>query len=207
MTRVVAPHMPQIPDPKQTDGPSPNSAASALRTVVLGAGCFWCLDSLARRLKGVHRVRSVYTGGTAESAHYHAVCSGMTGHAEAVEITFDPEELPVGILYDVFFSSHDPTSLNRQGHDVGPQYRSAMFYDDDAERREFSDAVRGAQEAYEQPIVTTLEPLGEVYEAEREHQDFHTRRPEVGYCRFVIDPKVAQLRRRYAPWLRQDAAV
>lgn len=204
---MVASDMTQIPESERPDTPPQDGTAPGSRTVVLGAGCFWCLDSLARRLKGVRRVRSVYTGGSPESAHYHAVCTGLTGHAEAVEITFNPDEIPIGVLYDVFFSSHDPTSLNRQGHDIGPQYRSVMFYSNDAEHREHSDAVRGAQEAYDQPIVTTLEPLGDVYEAEPEHQDFHTRRPEVGYCRFVIDPKVAQLRRRYAPWLRQDAPV
>lgn len=203
---MVASDMTEIPRPERSEQ-LVRHGSGTLRTLVLGAGCFWCLDSLARRLKGVHRVRSVYTGGTAESAHYHAVCTGMTGHAEAVEVTFDAEELPASVLYDVFFSSHDPTSLNRQGHDVGPQYRSAMFYSDDAERREFAAAVERAQSSYEQPVVTTLEPLGAVYEAEPEHQDFHTKRPQVGYCRFVIDPKVAQLRRGYAPWLREDARV
>lgn len=173
------------------------------RTVVLAAGCFWCLDSVARRMIGVNRVSSVYTGGPAETAHYQAVCSGMTDHAEAVEITFDPDQLPVEVLYDVFFSVHDPTSLNRQGHDVGPQYRSAMFYRDDAEAAEFQAAIQAAQEHYSQPIVTTLEPLDGVYEAEAEHQNFHARRPEVGYCQFIIDPKVNLLRRHWSQWMRQ----
>lgn len=182
-------------DPAGQDG--------AERTVVLGAGCFWCLDSIARRLRGVAHVRSVYTGGSGP-ATYEAVCTGTTGHAEAVEITFDPAVLPVEVLYDVFFSSHDPTSLNQQGYDVGPQYRSAMFYADDAEQAEMRAAIERAQQSYDAPIVTTLEPLGEVFEAEPEHQDFHARRPEVGYCRFIIDPKVAALRRNYAPWLTEQ---
>ncbi len=170
------------------------------RTVVLGAGCFWCLDSIARRLRGVSRVRSVYTGGTGE-AHYRAVCSGTTGHAEAVEITFDPDELPAKVLYEIFFSTHDPTSLNRQGHDVGTQYRSAMFYSSEAQKREFQAAIDAAQPHFSAPIVTSLEPLGQVFEAEPEHQDFHTRRPEVGYCQFVIDPKIAALRAGWAEWM------
>lgn len=183
------------------------SRPSQPRTVVLGAGCFWCLDSLARRLDGVVGVRSLYTGGTGP-ATYEAVCSGTTGHAEAVEITFDPARIPVDVITDVFFSSHDPTSLNRQGYDVGTQYRSVMFYADEAEREEFAEAISRAQRHYDRPIVTTLEPLGAVFEAEPEHQDFHTRRPDVGYCRVIIDPKVAQLRARFSPWIRgQDATV
>ncbi|GAB3844381.1 peptide-methionine (S)-S-oxide reductase MsrA [Nesterenkonia populi] len=175
----------------------------ALRTVVLGSGCFWCLDSLARRLKGVERVRSVYTGGTGPAV-YEAVCAGTTGHAEAVEITFDPAVLPAEVLYEVFFSTHDPTSLNRQGGDVGPQYRSVMFYADDAERTELEQAINAAQQNFSRPIVTVLEPLGTVHEAEPEHQDFYGRRPGVGYCQFVIDPKIAQLRRRWPQWLAED---
>ncbi|OSM44829.1 peptide-methionine (S)-S-oxide reductase MsrA [Nesterenkonia sp. PF2B19] len=176
------------------------------RTVVLAAGCFWCLDSLARRLAGVTAVRSVYTGGTGP-AEYIAVCNGTTGHAEAVEITYEPDTLPTEVLLDVFFSCHDPTSLNRQGYDVGTQYRSAMFYADRTEREEFAEAVARVQAAYDRPIVTTLEPLGRVFEAEPEHQGFHLRRPDVGYCRVIIDPKVSALRQRYAPWLRDGALV
>lgn len=172
-----------------------------LRTLVMGAGCFWCLDSLARRLHGVTDVRSVYTGGTGPAV-YEAVCSGTTGHAEAVEITYDPEQLPTDVLFDVFFSSHDPTSLNRQGYDVGTQYRSVLFYSDDRERSEFAERIARAQAAYDRPLMTALEPLGPLFEAEPEHQDFHSRRPEVGYCRVIIDPKVARLRKRYAAWLR-----
>lgn len=175
------------------------------RTVVMGAGCFWCLDSLARRLRGVTRVRSVYTGGTGPAV-YEAVCAGSTGHAEAVEITYDPEELPTEVLFDVFLTSHDPTSLNRQGYDVGTQYRSALFYSDEAERTEFADRLAAAQRHYDAPLTTTLEPLVEVFEAEPEHQDFHARRPEIGYCRVIIDPKVAALRQRYAAWLRDPGA-
>lgn len=185
-------------------GPVQFAPSMSQRTLVLGAGCFWCLDSIARRLRGVSHVRSVYTGGTAQSANYYAVCSGATDHAEAVEITFDPEQLPVGVLYEVFFSTHDPTSLNRQGHDVGPQYRSAMFYGSAAEREEFQAAIAAAQQHFARPIVTTLEPLGEVYEAEPEHQNFHARRPESGYCHFVIDPKVSLLRRHWSEWIREE---
>ncbi|WP_022872543.1 peptide-methionine (S)-S-oxide reductase MsrA [Nesterenkonia alba] len=182
------------------------SEHTPLRTVVLAAGCFWCLDSIARRLRGVHRVRSVYTGGHGP-ATYEAVCTGTTGHAEAVEITFDPQVLPAEVLYEIFFSTHDPTSLNRQGYDVGTQYRSAMFYSSEDERGEFAAAIEQAQEHFARPIVTTLEPLGTVHEAEAEHQDFHSRRPEVGYCQFIIDPKIAQLRAHWSQWVKQDTPV
>jgi len=173
------------------------------KTVVLAAGCFWCLDSVARRLKGVQHVRSVYTGGNGP-AIYEAVASGGTGHAEAVEITYDSSILPDSVLYNVFFSSHDPTTLNRQGYDVGTQYRSAMFYASEDQHEEFAAAIQRAQDSYNDPIVTTLEPLGTVHEAEEVHQDFHSRRPEVGYCQVIIDPKVAKLRRDYASWLKPE---
>ncbi|GGE72761.1 peptide-methionine (S)-S-oxide reductase MsrA [Nesterenkonia cremea] len=179
-----------------------DTAEATTRTVVLAAGCFWCLDSLARRLQGVEQVRSLYTGGTAETANYSAVCTGMTAHAEAVEITYDPTQLPTEVLLEVFFTSHDPTSLNRQGHDVGPQYRSAMFYSTDQEKAEWQEAITRFQQHYDRPIVTTLEPLEAAYEAEPEHQNFHARRPEVGYCQFIIDPKVARLRRHWGRWMR-----
>ncbi|GAB3189514.1 peptide-methionine (S)-S-oxide reductase MsrA [Nesterenkonia suensis] len=189
-----------------TSVPDTGGEAPALRTVVLAAGCFWCLDSLARRLRGVRTVRSVYTGGTGP-ADYESVCSGTTGHAEAVEITFDQQTLPPEILFDVFFSAHDPTQLNRQGHDVGTQYRSAMFYADAVELDEFRAAIERAQAAYPRPIVTALEPLGPIVEAEPVHQNFHARRPDAGYCRVIIDPKVARLRQRYAGWLRDGVPV
>jgi peptide-methionine (S)-S-oxide reductase len=176
------------------------------RTVVLAAGCFWCLDSIARRLIGVSRVRSIYTGGTGP-AHYHAVCSGTTGHAEAVEITFDTDQLPAEVVYDIFFSTHDPTTLNRQGYDVGTQYRSAMFYQSPAEKAEFQRAIKAAQKHFAGAIVTTLEPLGTIYEAEPEHQDFHSRQPGLGYCQFIIDPKIAKLRAEWSQWLRQEVSA
>lgn len=190
-----------------TPSTEPPSAPAQLRTVVLGAGCFWCLDSVARRLTGVTSVRSVYTGGSAATAYYEAVCSGITDHAEAVEITFDPSALPPRVLFEVFFSVHDPTSKNRQGYDVGPQYRSAMFFSTEAERTEFLTALESAQQFFSREIVTTLEPLGEVYAAEPEHQDFHRQRPEVGYCRVIIDPKVRLLRQHWPAWLRDEAPV
>lgn len=170
---------------------------------MLAAGCFWCLDSVARRLSGVSHVRSVYTGGTGP-ATYEAVCSGTTGHAEAVEISFNPERLPAEVLYEIFFTTHDPTSVNRQGYDVGTQYRSAMFYSSETEKTEFAAAVDAAQPHFDAPIVTTLEPLGEVFEAEAVHQDFHRQRPEVGYCQFIIDPKIATLRAHWSQWLESE---
>ena len=174
---------------------------SELRTLTLGAGCFWCLDAVYQRTTGVTSVRSGYTGGHTTDPHYREVSSGTTGHAEALQVTFDPEIVPESIILGLFFTGHDPTSLNRQGYDVGTQYRSAMFYRDGEEKARFAEAIEAAQEYFDKPIVTTLEPLGVFYPAETVHQDFYSNNPDNGYCRVIIDPKLSQARKAYANWV------
>ncbi|GAB3049147.1 peptide-methionine (S)-S-oxide reductase MsrA [Sediminivirga luteola] len=169
--------------------------------LTLAAGCFWCLDAVLRRTRGVEEVVSGYTGGHTPDPDYESVCSGTTGHAEAVRVRFDENVVPEQVILDIFFTSHDPTSLNRQGHDVGTQYRSAMFYRDEAEKERFAAAIKAQQANWDRPIVTTLEPLGEFHPAEPVHQDFYARNPFNGYCQVIINPKLAKARAGFADWV------
>lgn len=170
--------------------------------VVLAGGCFWCLDSVFRRVRGVTDVVSGYTGGAIEHPTYQQVCTGATGHAEAVLVRYDPEQVSLDQLLDVFFTMHDPTTLNRQGADVGTQYRSALFFADDEQRTVFERAIQRARHLWPAPIVTTLEPLGPFFEAEEYHQDFFAKNPNQGYCLAVVPPKIAKVRAKYAELLR-----
>ncbi|CAN5296028.1 peptide-methionine (S)-S-oxide reductase MsrA [soil metagenome] len=172
-----------------------------MRTFVVAGGCFWCLDAVYRTLKGVSEVESGYTGGVTKNPDYDAVCTGMTGHAEAVAVTFDETVIPASVILDVFFTLHDPRQLNRQGADVGTQYRSAMFFHDDAERAEFEAARDRATEYWDGTLVTTIEPLGVWYRAEEYHQDFFAKNPNQGYCLAVALPKVNKIRKSYAEYV------
>ncbi|NIH79746.1 peptide-methionine (S)-S-oxide reductase MsrA [Amycolatopsis viridis] len=172
-----------------------------MRTFVLAGGCFWCLDAVYRTLRGVQDVVSGYTGGDTAQPTYEQVCTGRTGHAEAVAVTFDPEVIPAEAILDVFFTLHDPRQLNRQGADVGTQYRSAMFYADDTQRAEFEAAIKRASEWWDGEIVTTLEPLGEFHRAEEYHQDFFAKNPGQGYCLAVALPKVNKVRKSFAQYV------
>ncbi|QAB18036.1 peptide-methionine (S)-S-oxide reductase [Leucobacter muris] len=171
-------------------------------TFVLAGGCFWCLDAAYRALKGVTEVVSCYTGGSAPHPSYEQVCTGTTGHAEAVAVTFDESAIPAQVILDAFFTMHDPTQLNRQGADVGTQYRSAMFPADDEQRKLFEEARRRASEIWPGEVVTTIEPLGEVYPAEEHHQDFFAKNPTQGYCLAVAVPKVNKVRAAFSEYLR-----
>ena len=173
-----------------------------MHTFVLAGGCFWCLDAVYRTLNGVSAVVSGYIGGEGANPSYEAVCTGLTGHAEAVAVTFDPEVIPDHVILDVFFSLHDPTQLNRQGNDVGTQYRSAMFPADDAQRELFENAIALAATWWDAPVVTTIEPLDAFYEGEEYHQDFFARNPGQGYCLAVALPKVNKIRKSFAPYIR-----
>ncbi|CAG7596554.1 Peptide methionine sulfoxide reductase MsrA/MsrB [Leucobacter soli] len=173
----------------------------AMTTFVLAGGCYWCLDAAYRALRGVVDVHSCFTGGTVPDPSYEQVCTGRTGHAEAVAVTFDPETLPEQVVLDAFFTMHDPTQLNRQGHDVGTQYRSAMFYADDAQREVFEAARTRAAEWWPGEIVTTIQPLGPVYPAPEAHQDFFAKNPTQGYCLAVAVPKVNRVRAAFAEYL------
>jgi len=184
---------------------TPAAHAPRVRELTLAGGCFWCLDAVYRRVRGVLAVESGYTGGHIPDPDYEAVCTGRTGHAEAVRVRFDEAQVPAEVIMDLFFTGHDPTSLNRQGADVGTQYRSAVFAHDETEADFFRSQLARAQELYEAPIVTTIEPAAAWHPAEWYHQDFYARRPGNGYCRVVIDPKLAAVRRRHAAWLTDGA--
>lgn len=173
-----------------------------MASVILAGGCFWCLDAVYRSLRGVNDVVSGYIGGATENPTYERVCTGLTDHAEAVEVIFDEDVLPLTVVLDVFFTLHDPTQLNRQGADVGTQYRSAMFYRDDAERDVFASAIERASEIWGGGIVTTLEPATTFYRAEEYHQDFFAKNPGQGYCMAVAVPKVVKVRKSFASYIR-----
>ncbi len=172
-----------------------------MHTFVLAGGCFWCLDAVYRTLKGVTDVVSGYTGGRVPDPGYQLVCTGTTGHAEAVAVTFDPDVIPDVVILDVFFTLHDPRQLNRQGNDIGTQYRSAMFYADDQQKALFEAAHDRASELWDGDIVTEISPLGDFYEAEEYHQDFFAKNPNQGYCLAVALPKVNKVRKSYASYV------
>jgi peptide-methionine (S)-S-oxide reductase len=172
-----------------------------MESFVLAGGCFWCLDAVYRTLRGVHEVVSGYTGGTTPHPSYEEVCTGATGHAEVVRVDFDPDVIPREVVLDVFFTLHDPRQLNRQGNDIGTQYRSAMFFADESQRELFEAARDRAAEWWDGEIVTAIEPLGEFFPAEEYHQDFFAKNPGQGYCLAVALPKVNKIRRSYAEYV------
>lgn len=165
----------------------------------LGGGCFWCLDAVFRQLRGVERVESGYAGGTAPNPTYRDVCSGTTGHAEVVQVTFDPTVISFRDLLGVFFTIHDPTTLDRQGADVGTQYRSIVLYHSPEQRAAAEEVIRelGAQHVWDDPIVTEVKPLTAYYPAEQYHQDYFAANSRQPYCQAVIAPKVAKFRKAY----------
>ena len=165
----------------------------------LGGGCFWCIDTIFRELKGVEKVESGYAGGTSANPSYRDVCSGTTGHAEVVQVTFDPSVLSFRDLLGVFFTIHDPTTLNRQGADVGTQYHSP-------EQKQVAEQVieeLTREKVWDDPIVTQVVPLTTFYVAEKYHQDYYTQNPDQGYCQIVIAPKVAKFRKAYLDRLKK----
>lgn len=183
-----------------------DSNASAHERATLGGGCFWCLEAVFERLRGVSGVVSGYAGGSPANPSYELVCTGTTGHAEVVEVTFDPAVISYRDLLDVFFVTHDPTQLNRQGADIGSQYRSVIFPhspEQDTAAREVIAALE-AGGVYDRPIVTTIEPLEAFYPAEPYHREYYRRNPNQGYCRAVIAPKVAKLRAAYLERLKPE---
>ncbi|HEX4634199.1 MAG TPA: peptide-methionine (S)-S-oxide reductase MsrA [Gemmatimonadales bacterium] len=163
----------------------------------LAGGCFWCLEAVFQQLKGVSKVTSGYTGGKRPNPTYEQVCSGATGHAEVVQVEFDPAVITYRDLLDVFFTIHDPTTLNQQGADTGTQYRSAIFFHTPEQQRDANDAVAEAQKTWDDPIVTEIVPLSQFYPAEGYHNDYYLRNPNQGYCRVVIAPKVAKARQHF----------
>lgn len=178
-----------------------------LKTTVLAGGCFWCLEAVYQRLNGVVSVESGYMGGSVERPTYEQVCSGTTGHAEVVKITYDPAVVSFLELLAVFFTIHDPTTLNRQGNDLGTQYRSAIFFADDEQRREAEGAIAelNAQKAFEKPIVTQVLPLNDFYKAEGYHQNYFNNNAYQPYCQFVVWPKVQKFEKYFAAKMKAEA--
>lgn len=169
-------------------------------TITLGGGCFWCLEAVFLQARGVVSVESGYAGGDMEEPDYHSVCSGTTGHAEVVRVRFDPESIELRELLEIFFTIHDPTTPDRQGHDVGTQYRSAIFWHDEAQR-DVATALMAELEAadlWDAPIVTELVELDRFWPAEDYHRDYYARNSEQPYCQVVVAPKVAKFRARFA---------
>ena len=178
-----------------------NQASNA--TATLGGGCFWCLEPLYEELRGVQHVESGYAGGHVVNPTYEQVCSKTTGHAEVIQITFDPSEISFREILEVFFTSHDPTTPDRQGNDVGPQYRSIILYHDDEQKRVAEEMLSDyAPQIWDAPIVTELKPLDTYYRAEAYHQDYYRDNGFQPYCLFVIRPKVAKFRKQWQAKLK-----
>ena len=181
---------------------SPNPSREV--TTIAG-GCFWCLQPIFQELRGVEKVEVGYSGGRLANPSYEAVCTDTTGHAEAVQITFDPQTIPLVDILRIFFSVHDPTTLNRQGADSGTQYRSAIFYDFPEQDKVARQVIAEVNEAeiWRHPIVTEVKPAGPFYRAEEYHQDYFRKNPTAGYCRVVVAPKVAKFRKQFADRLKK----
>jgi peptide-methionine (S)-S-oxide reductase len=180
-----------------------------LETATLGGGCFWCLEAVYDELRGVTDVVSGYSGGHVENPTYEEVCGKKTGHAEVVQVTFDPGVVSYRELLEVFFTIHDPTTLNRQGNDVGPQYRSVIFYHSPEQKATALQVIREFEQAkvWDNPIVTEVTSLEEFYPAEDYHQEYFKKNPYQPYCSFVVAPKVAKFRKHFFDKLKKSATV
>ena len=173
-------------------------------TATLGGGCFWCLEAVYQQMQGVSSIVSGYMGGHIERPTYEQVCTGKTGHVEVVQLTFDPAVAPYREILEVFFAIHDPTSMDRQGNDAGPQYRSVIFYHSDAQRETAEQTIRDltAQEIWDRPIVTEVRPASTFFPGEEYHQDYFRSHPTQPYCAFVVAPKVRKFREKFTAKLR-----
>ncbi|MBF4515987.1 peptide-methionine (S)-S-oxide reductase MsrA [Flavobacterium sp. ANB] len=169
-----------------------------LSVATFGGGCFWCIEAVIQRLKGIESVKSVYSGGFIKNPPYREVCTGRTGHAEVIQVTFDPDIISYHDLVFIFMTSHDPTTLNRQGADSGTQYRSIVLYHDDEQKSIAAQVFEEVKAFYEDPIVTELKAFEVFYNAEEDHQNYYNNNQEARYCQIVIDPKVQKLKKMYA---------
>lgn len=179
---------------------------SNIQTAIFGGGCFWCVEAIFKRLKGVHSVVSGYAGGLLENPTYEQVSSGITGHAEVIKIEFDPSIIKFEILLDVFFSSHDPTTLDKQGADSGTQYRSVIYYVNAEQKKSIDEYIQKLKidKIFENEIVTEVAAAESFYAAEEYHQNFYDQNREYPYCAFVIDPKINKLRAKYSEFLKEE---
>ncbi|MBE8724758.1 peptide-methionine (S)-S-oxide reductase MsrA [Flavobacterium hungaricum] len=172
-----------------------------LSAATFGGGCFWCIEAVIQRLKGIESIRSGFAGGFIKNPPYREVCTGRTGHAEVVQVTFNPDIISYHDLIFIFMTSHDPTTLNRQGGDNGTQYRSIVLYHDEEQKEIAEQVFNEVQPAYADPIVTQLKPFEVFYQAEEQHQNYYNENQDAGYCQVVIDPKIQKLKKMYADHL------
>lgn len=177
----------------------------ATETATLGGGCFWCLEAVYQQLRGVQKVESGYTGGHVPNPTYEQVCEGTTGHAEVVKVTFDPDVVSYREILEIFFTMHDPTTPNRQGNDVGTQYRSAIYYQSPRQEDTARHVLAEMANVWDAPIVTELSPAEAYYKAEDYHQNYFRQHPLQGYCAFVVAPKVAKFRKTFAEKINPEA--
>jgi peptide-methionine (S)-S-oxide reductase len=174
-----------------------SKGSETLEVATIGGGCFWCLEAVYSQLRGVVKAESGYAGGNVENPTYEEVCTDETGHAEVVQVIFDPHEISYREILQVFFSIHDPTTLNRQGADVGTQYRSVILYKNDLQKSIATEVMGEMGKLWSKPIVTQILPLDKFYRAEEYHQHYFENNPSQGYCQMVIEPKVAKFRKKY----------
>ncbi|HEX3095623.1 MAG TPA: peptide-methionine (S)-S-oxide reductase MsrA [Patescibacteria group bacterium] len=177
-----------------------------LKTAVFAGGCFWCTEAVFQRLRGVKSVVSGYAGGDLENPTYYQVMRGDTGHAESIKFEYDPEEISYRDLLEVFFATHDPTTLNQQQYDKGPEYRSIIFYSDEEQKSEAEKIVKELTDegVYDKPIVTSIEPLKKFFPAEAEHLNFYNNNPNSPYCQIIINPKIHKLKEKFASLLKEE---
>ena len=180
------------------------SAPDPLETIVLGGGCFWCTEAVFDRVQGVVDVESGYSNGLTESPSYEEVCSGETGYVEVVKVSFDPSQISLREILEIFFVVHDPTTLNRQGNDVGTQYRSGIYYGSEAQREVAQEVIAEVSRAHGAPVVTEVLPLSSYWPAEDYHQDYFLKHPNQGYCAFVVGPKVAKFQKTFAARVKKN---
>jgi peptide-methionine (S)-S-oxide reductase len=178
-----------------------------IKNAVFGGGCFWCTEAVFKMLRGVVSIMPGYAGGTTENPTYHEVCNADTGHAEVIQIEYDPAQVSYNALLTVFFGSHDATQINRQGNDVGPQYRSIVLYADEQQKKEAEDFIRELNESSKEgrPIATDVAPLTKFYPAEKEHLDYYARNKNQGYCQVIIEPKLQKVQEKFAELLKTQS--
>ncbi len=179
-------------------------AAMKLETAIFAGGCFWCTEAVFQRIQGVQKVKSGYTGGTIKNPAYREICTGRTGHAEGVKILFDPSIVSFRELLEVFFATHDPTTLNRQGNDVGTQYRSEIFYTSDTQKQIAEDFIKLSEQeqVFDAPVVTAISEEKPFYIAEEDHQNYYNENKFQPYCQFIIDPKIKKLNKHFVEKLK-----
>ena len=177
-----------------------------MKKATFGGGCFWCTEAIFSALDGVHAVESGYAGGNVKNPDYEMVCTGTTGYAEVIQIQYDPDKIAYELLLDVFFNTHNPTTLNRQGADVGTQYRSVIFYHDREQKQKAEQMIASLTQAevFDDPIVTEVTPINNYYKAENYHQDYYANNPTNGYCNVVINPKLTKFMKQYKDKLKKE---